>query len=283
MGKIKRLANRILPRRLTRTVSFYKLYNKDKKELIHQFLDEETVVQLENYPRSKSGTARLLGKEVKFSNPLAFTHSVEEIFCGNIYDFKVSNQKPYILDCGANIGLSVIFFKKLYPQARIVAFEPDKEIFQVMQDNVKAFGLQDVTLVNKAVWDKTEQLSFFNEGSLAGSLVTDFNTNNNVTVVEAEDLLPYLSEPVDFLKIDIEGAELVVMQRIAPKLSMVQHLFLEYHSDRDKPQQLQDLLALVSEAGFRYYIKEADNLTFNAFVKKPKGPYDVQLNIFCYR
>lgn len=283
MGNIRRFVNRILPRRLTRTVAFYKHFNKNKQELLHQFLDKETVVQLESYPQNKPGAAPLFGKEVKFSNTLAFTHSVEEIFCGNIYNFKASSQTPYILDCGANVGLSVIYFKKLYPQSRVVAFEPDENIFQLLQNNVAAFGLQNVTLVNKAVWNKTEQLSFFNEGSLAGSLVTDFNTNNKVTVVDAQDLLPYLSEPIDFLKIDIEGAELVVMERIAPQLLLVKHLFLEYHSDRDKPQQLQDLLSIVSEAGFRYYIKEADNLTYNAFVKKPKGPYDVQLNIFCYR
>jgi len=283
MGKLTKIFNRYLPDRILKTVDYYKAYPKKKDEQIHQYLDEKTLKHLKSYKDLKTGTAKFLGKDIKYSNAGSLIHCVEELFCDNTYAFQSSNPAPYIIDCGANIGVSVLFFKQLFPNAKIIAFEPDKEIFKLLQENVKTFGLKDVELVNNAVWNKSEALTFFHEGALAGSVTTDFTSRNNKTVIEAVDLLTYIDRPIDFLKIDIEGAELIVMDHIAPNLSFVKNLFIEYHSDRSKPQALQDLLAIVSEAGFRYYIKEASNLTPNPYLRKPKGAFDLQLNISCYR
>lgn len=283
MGGLKRIVNKFLPNRIFKTVDYYKAYPKNKEEKIHQFLDEDSIKYLKTYKSFKVGQVKLMGKDFKFTHAGSLLHSVEELFCDDIYAFQATSKAPYIIDCGANIGVSVIFFKQLYPDARIIAFEPDKEIFKILQANVESFGLKDVELVNKAVWNKTEELTFFNEGALAGSLTTDFSNKNNKTVIPAVDMLPFINEPIDFLKIDIEGAEYIVMEHIAPNLSFVNNLFIEYHSDRNKPQELHELLAIVAKAGFRYYIKEAANLTHNPYTLKPKGPYDLQLNISCYR
>ena len=89
-------------------------------------------------------------------------------------------------------------------------------------------------------------------------------------------------DDVDFLKIDIEGAELDVISG-SKKLNRVKQMFIEYHSFTDTPQQLSCLLSILESSGFRYYIDT---------VYSPKRPYlqitsnqgmDLQLRIFATR
>ena len=54
----------------------------------------------------------------------------KEIFLSNEYYFDTSKSDPKIIDCGANIGMSILFFKKLYPTSSIIAFEPNPYAFQ---------------------------------------------------------------------------------------------------------------------------------------------------------
>ena len=52
---------------------------------------------------------------------------------------------PRILDCGANIGLATLYFKLLYPGACITCFEPGAEAFRVLEANISANQLEEVT------------------------------------------------------------------------------------------------------------------------------------------
>jgi hypothetical protein len=127
-------------------------------------------------------------------------------------------------------------------------------------------------------------LNFYSEGSLAGSTEVDFKQANNMQPVKAERLLSYLTDtPIDFLKIDIEGAENSVLFDIQPALPNVDQLFIEYHSIRSKPQMLGEILVLVKSAGFKYYIKNASDWNKHPFVQKGDSQFDLQLNIFCFR
>ena len=67
--------------------------------------------------------------------------------------------KPFIIDCGANIGLSVIYLKNLYPDAEIVAFEPDEQNFQLLQKNIASFGFKNVEARKEAVWTENTMAS----------------------------------------------------------------------------------------------------------------------------
>lgn len=57
----------------------------------------------------------------------------EEIFYKNEYFIKLDNRPPIIFDCGANIGMATIYFKWLYPDSIIYAFEPDKQTFKILK------------------------------------------------------------------------------------------------------------------------------------------------------
>jgi hypothetical protein len=102
--------------------------------------------------------------------------------------------------------------------------------------------------------------------------------------VKAVRLRSYLAgETVDLLKIDIEGAETVVLKDCADLLSNVERLFVEYHSFEDRPQTLQELLAVLSGAGFRVHA-ETIGVTSQPFVKRQTYlGMDMQMNIFADR
>lgn len=240
--------------------------------------------KVQNYPRMQHGTSTIFKIPFHFSDKDGFLHSLDEIFGQDTYKFISSKENPLIIDCGANIGLSVFYFKRLFPNSTIIAFEPDEKIFHLLEKNISKINNDNrINIHKEAVWTCDTELSFFSEGSLAGSSVTDFRNKNDVIKVSAIDLKKYLTKKVDFLKIDIEGAENEVIFDIAPLLHNVENLFLEYHGLRDNPQNLGEILNIIKKQGFQYYIRvAADNLQY-PFYEENKFSFDQQLNIFCYR
>ncbi|MEJ6981967.1 FkbM family methyltransferase [Pedobacter sp. P351] len=239
-----------------------------------------------------------------------FLQSIEEIFVHEVYKFKTTNPRPIIIDCGANWGLSVIYFKLNHPQAVIAAFEADQEIFEMARKNIETFGFESVTLHHKAVWNSNGSLVFSSEGSVGGS-VSDLGINSNsidfseappgswignyntyfgvhkiqekeVESVRLRDVLKEYAF-VDFLKIDIEGAEHKVLMDCEDELHRVDKMFIEYHSSPGHPQYLDEILRVITNSGLRYYIKEAAINFTHPFIREKDVLYDLQLNIFCFR
>jgi hypothetical protein len=129
-------------------------------------------------------------------------------------------------------------------------------------------------------------LRFGSGGALGGTLDVDarHHSDDKITPIPTIRLKDYLTTPVDFLKIDIEGAEWEVLEDCAGQLQQVENLFVEYHSAPGKKQYLPELLAVLERAGFRLYIKEAWNNRPVPFVPLHYRPFwDLQLNIYAYR
>src|SRR5688572_5955997 len=59
---------------------------------------------------------------------LSFLWQFKEIFVDEYYNFTSGKVSPIIVDCGANIGTSCIYFKTLFPTSRIKAFEANPDI-----------------------------------------------------------------------------------------------------------------------------------------------------------
>ncbi|RSK40831.1 FkbM family methyltransferase [Hymenobacter perfusus] len=234
--------------------------------------------------------ATLFGKSIKRNNAFWFVQNVEEVFIQEVYRFQPKTSTPYILDCGSNIGLSLIYFKRQFPQARVVGFEPDPIIHETCRYNLKAFGYDDVEVLNAAVWKQAGSIHFLPDNCLGGKIVEGELPAGvdaaQVTSLKAVRLKSYLTEKIDFMKIDIEGAEMDVLRDCQDELHWVENLFIEYHSAGNKPQELPELLSMLSAAGFRYYINSAWQKMKHPFVEHPihtTSSYDLQLNIFAYR
>lgn len=238
--------------------------------------------RLSQLPRYTESTTNILEKPVKLTDAASFLFIYKEIFESEIYDFKSARKAPYILDCGANIGMGILYFKKKYPAAQIIAFEPDEKAFRVLQENMKTFGYQDVKLIQKGLWHKETTLQFFSEGA-DGGRVAD-NEDQNIVEIKTTRLRNYLEQEVDFLKIDIEGAETEVLLDCQDLLSNVRRIFIEYHSFRNKTQTLSEILNILREAGFRYYFTTPGLISKNPFLKvREYMNMDMQLNIYGIR
>ncbi|MEO7984481.1 MAG: FkbM family methyltransferase, partial [Bacteroidota bacterium] len=159
-------------------------------------------------PAGKLRKHRLFGKYIYFYSAAELLHGFKEIFIDKIYE-QALQPKPFIIDCGANIGLSVIYMKERYPEASIMAFEPDEKNFELLTKNVSSFGYTDVDLRQEAVWIEDTFLNFSNDASMSSKI--DNTATTNIKKVKAIRLKHLLTKQVDFLKIDIEGAEFEVL------------------------------------------------------------------------
>lgn len=242
--------------------------------------------RVEALPRSKQFDTFLDGKIIRGVDTDAYVAMHREIFGSNIYQFQASSNTPYIIDCGANIGLSVIYFKSLYPAARVVAFEPDPDVFEVLDGNVRAFDLKDVVLLSKGAWTSNSIVQFIADPvyGLGGHIIPN-RASSRAIEVPVVRLRDFLGESIDLLKLDIEGVECEVVSDCADMLRNVNNIFIEYHSVVDRPQSLGQLLSILSDAGFRIHIHSVGAHSHKPFVRfetLPNG-MDMQLNIFGVR
>ena len=236
--------------------------------------------KIKNLPDHKPQTIEFLGRKISFGSRVEFLHSIHEIFIDEIYKQKFDSETPLIIDCGANIGLSIIYMKKFYPNSEIIAFEPDETNYSYLEKNVKSFELSKVKIFKEAIWTENTYINFQHEGSLASRIGGE---NDKTIKVKATRLRDLLNLPVDFLKLDIEGAEYKVLTDIKDKLHFVKNLFIEYHGTFDQNRELSEILQILIDNGFRFYIKQALDTYPIPFIRKNAEGFDVQLNVFCFR
>lgn len=211
-------------------------------------------------------TTTINGIAFSFINKEEFGKIYDDIFKNKVYNFSAATSNPVILDCGAHIGVSVLFFKKLYPHAKIIAFEPSPETFKLLQLNVKQNNLRDVELVNAAVSDRTGEIDFYvtkdtqstwHWGDAAVENGWYSPERHNTIKVPAVKLSPYLDRRIDFLKLDIEGMEERSIREFEDKLSCVNEIRLEFHGSRTNATNiLENVIALLERNHFYYAIDQ---------------------------
>lgn len=207
---------------------------------------------------------RLSGMCVTFYSYASLLYLFEEIFIDEVYRFNASSPSPLILDCGSNIGLSVLYFKRLYPQSYITAFEPDRNSFALLKKNIGDNKLTDVAIHNLALGNISETRKFFlntEPGSINNSLIKS-DKSAGVDNVDTALLSEYIKTPVDLIKIDTEGAEGEIVHDLcrSGKIDQVNQLFFEYHlqckvsyEDMDKLLVEKGLMRIAKEGTLNWY------------------------------
>jgi len=224
---------------------------------------------------------RLYNYDINYINGPDFLHSLLELFYEDIYKFE-AGENPTIIDCGANVGLSMLYFYYNHPRAEIIGFEPDDVNFDLLSSNIKQLNADKVKIYKEAVWTENGYISFENTGGL-GSKISSEETKST-TKIKSTRLKDLLTRKIDFLKMDIEGAEYGVIKDIKDNLHFVDRFFIEYHGKFANQAELLEILNIVKNAGFRFYIKEALSVFSTPFSRTTNiNPYDIQLNIFCFK
>jgi FkbM family methyltransferase len=235
-------------------------------------------------PKYTATTTTLLGPELRLTDPATVGVQYRAIFEREEYRFDAGTDTPLILDCGANIGLATIYWKRLYPASTIIAFEADPAVFDVLSWNVARLRLTGVTLVAKAISDRDGEMSFWAEGADSGRLADVIpSQTGTLKRVPTVRLRHYLEQHIDLLKLDIEGAEVDVLLDSADRLVNVDNIIVEYHSLRGKDQRLSQLITALTSAGFR--IRMWNQMPARQpFLQRPNyHGMDLQLDIVCTR
>jgi FkbM family methyltransferase len=236
-----------------------------------------------NSKRYKAMKINFLGFRFLVPDCQSFFWQFKEIFVEEYYSFESATKTPLILDCGANIGTSCVYFKKLYPEAKIIAFEANPKIAGILKENIKNNNFNDIEVIDKAVWINNEGIEIGIEHADASSI---YKNDNKVKVnsVRLKDFLQKYNQ-IDLLKMDIEGAETEVIKDCAGSLGNVKNLFIEYHSYTQIEQELGLILNILRKNNFRFFIKQGQDRQkpFVNRINKSFPDLDLQINIFAYR
>ena len=179
-----------------------------------------------------------------------------------------------IVDVGANIGASAVFFKHRYPEARLLAFEPVPSNFAMLQKNTA--GLPGVSLHNEALGESDGQLELIqsafaqNEGgwgvSQPASEVTGKERRIKVPLHRAGSRLAALGvERIDILKLDTEGSESAIIAGLGELLGRTGYIAGELHGSRDFA-----LLDRLEQAGFDIETKKTLGKRLFLFIARRK-------------
>jgi FkbM family methyltransferase len=195
----------------------------------------------------------LLGARMHFVDPGAFQFLLSEIFIDGTY--RRSRQRPaVVLDCGSNIGMSILYFKSIWPEAKITGVEASPETFALLKKNVES--LNDVSLVEAAVCDRHGEMTFYTSSpnSMTGS--TNAVRSGGATVtVKTIPLSELVNEPIDLLKIDIEGSEMTAFRELesSGKMQLIREMLIEYHCNLPgETNSLTEFLDRLTRCGFAY-------------------------------
>jgi FkbM family methyltransferase len=220
---------------------------------------------------------------------------------------RIVKKGDVVLDIGAHIGYYTLILARLVGEkGRVFAFEPEPNNFALLKKNVEANGYKNVVLIKKAVSDKSQKLKLYlyeNSGTHRIHKTKDSYASVSIDAVKLDDYFKsykshdkMYSNRVDFIKMDIEGAESAAikgMKELLQKNNNVK-LMVEFY-----PKMLagfgvkpEECLGLLEKQGFKFYdLDEEKNKVEkinkeNILRKYPlakKGSEGVHTNLLCAR
>jgi FkbM family methyltransferase len=245
--------------------------------------EDQELARLGALPLGQPTVTEIFGWPFYIPNVRSFIYLYDLYFKKRIFDFALGDHPPYIIDCGANIGVTVTWWKKRYADAQVLAFEADPDIFRFLERNCGA--LPGVRLFNAAVWDREGEIPFLSKGGEGGRVAELSNSPRQgmIRPVPCVRLRSFLSQKCDFLKMDIEGAEVAVIRDCADELKNVARTFVEYHSFVEKKQSLGETISVLEKAGFRLHVvtELPSSRPFEELVVL--GEIDLHLDLFGFR
>lgn len=227
--------------------------------------------------------------QIYYDNENSVRQTLREVFDNGHYRFETSSEPPVIIDAGSNIGISVLFFKRQHPHAKIICFEPDPNAFSILKLNIEVNQLKDIQLINAALSANEGLVDFYGqihgkETDARGSSIIDIwgrqRTGSSKLKVKSVKLSSYIHSKIDFLKLDIEGAEEEVLKELGDKLSYVKAMALEFHESEliKSVNSLERVQAILKNYNFDYEVISNDVSVLPEAVK----PWAEKMNPYLY-
>lgn len=198
------------------------------------------------------------------NGPLPFTvpdyaayKALDDVFSKREYEFELAEPPKAILDLGGHVGSSVLFFRRKWPLAAITVVEANPRLVEFLRRNVGELG---VTILHAAVAKESGTVPFADSDESWGGKIG--SGNQRVPAISLDRLL---AEPVDVLKLDIEGAEFDVVPG-SERLSSVRVVVGEIHAEPDS-RAAEGLLSELTEFNVEAEGDGAGHTIFRAFRK----------------
>ena len=169
--------------------------------------------------------------------PSSDVPTYEQVFLHQEYNFQAESEPKVIIDAGANVGLASIYFANQYPQAKIIAIEPENSNFMLLKKNVEPYP--NVIPLQAALWNKNEEMTLFDPGlgnwafEIADTTAESVESGAQTVMAMTVDriMAEYQFDEIDILKIDIEGAEKEVFEDTSLWIEQVKSLMIELHEE----------------------------------------------------
>ncbi|MEP7167503.1 MAG: FkbM family methyltransferase [Candidatus Woesebacteria bacterium] len=184
------------------------------------------------------------GLTIHYRDQLEMDTLLEEEFKKNQYYVDLPTNTPLIIDGGAHIGTSTLYLHSLYPHARFICIEPDPANIELLSKNLEENDIDQATIISKALVgaDSLPSVKLFTNHTftvLSSLKVGGWTGEDKLEAIDVETirLSEIITEPVDLLKLDIEGMETVVIEEAQSKLSLVKNLILEFHKTKTHSEE----------------------------------------------
>jgi FkbM family methyltransferase len=183
------------------------------------------------YVLSRYGCIKILGIRIHYSKG-SKNHSLlilKEIFLNQIYTFtnsvdqklKNSAEDVVIIDIGANIGITVAYFKNKYPSVKLIAIEASPINYQQLVRNIEVNNFQNISTFNYFISNENKLIQFYHDSSKPGGSFGEDYRNKGLDNLEKFDVkTKKLNDVISgfkniVIKIDVEGAEYEILKHLA--------------------------------------------------------------------
>jgi FkbM family methyltransferase len=203
--------------------------------------------------RGNESSIPLLGGRLAVGPTTPSAYLIWEIVLQRTYPIHLPASKtPFVIDAGANVGVAMLYFKRLMPAAQIVCVEPDSTNAALLRRTIHLSGLEDVQVIEAALTSDGRDVG------LAGNGVTA----RIVPRSESSEVAPGVTlaslargRRIDVLKVDIEGAETEILPAATEVLSRTSQLLCEVHMPHERGgAELLEVLQPIRESGHRFRV-----------------------------
>lgn len=208
--------------KLIKTIKNYRLYLKD---YFGKIKNTYIIYKLRN------------GVKYKIRGGSTDRFIFNEVWLHKSYIPKGFEIKPndIVVDIGAHAGIFTILASYYAQNGKIYSFEPFKENYDLLLENIKLNNFRNVHAFNKAVSNKSGKLKFYvsqtkNKGQNSMYKLDESQKEVSVDKISFKDFLKRIPK-IDFLKIDCEGAEYEILFSLDKKdLEKINKISMEYHN-----------------------------------------------------
>lgn len=181
-------------------------------------------------------------RDFRFPDNRYMRNVLDSIFGGT--EYPILNLPGYvaekIVDIGANVGATMVFFHNVYPAAAIWCYEPCRESFWCLEVNARNIS-QDILVFPYGLLDRDCELPIYGgrdqcgQNSLVHSIETNAVATETVRLVQASrEARERGWQHLSIVKIDTEGCEIPILRELLSVVPKIDMIYCEYHAEEDR-------------------------------------------------